>query len=123
MFFIKLYEFAQPNYAALPTMSKDELIRATEYVEAFLKETEESAYYALLNSDNRYFTIFIKESKDEDAFYRLAKEAIECAESLGEVKAIEKNELGALEFWIVPRGKDLAYVYLLFDYSQGIIIV
>ena len=111
-----LYELNQANYAQLPTMDKAALANSRGYIIDFL-DREKSKYYLLLNNDLHYYTLFtFKGGYNPGA---MTKEILDIVSELGEVKSIETNSNGALEFWIVTE--DGCNMYPLFTYERGVI--
>lgn len=117
---MKLYEFNQLSYAGLPSLSSEkELKDARNYIKNYLKENP-SIYYLMLNNDKRYYTLYT--FVDGYKFDEMAKEILEIALELGEIKSIEKNEnTGVLEFWIMYEEE--CHMFVLFDYSRGVVEV
>lgn len=114
-----LYELNQLGYAAIPTMSEEDLEKARIKVINSFVVNHASHYYMLLGRDRNYYTIFTFKSQfNADA---LSKEVIDVIQTLGEIKSIETHEGGdALEIWAKDT-EDVAHMYAMFDYSQGVI--
>ena len=75
-----------------------------------------SKYYALLNNDLRYYTLFAVVSKPPE----LMSEIISIVTSLGKVKSIEATD-SMVEFWIEYKGE--CHMFAFFDYNNGVIEV
>lgn len=117
-----LYEFNKAGYASLPDMTQDALYKASIYVKDFLEQkTPFSKYWLLLSNENKYYTIFHRNSQNF-SFNNLTSEVMDIVSSLGGIKNIEKDSSGnALEFWIDCNGE--CCLFLLFDYTRGVIEV
>lgn len=123
-----LYEMNQAGYASLPRMAKSAVETKRVQVSDWLQETilpqyynEQNIYMMLLNNDinYHYYTIFAWQEGSSNA---LATEIFSIVKELGTIKAIEKNDNGAWEFWITNQ-KGATNAYYLFDYTQGVIEV
>lgn len=113
-----LYELNQVGYANLPTMTEQEVEAARIKVINPFITNHASHYYMLLCNEQHYYTIFtFKSCFDAN---ELSNTLFEVVQDLGEIKSIEENS-GALEFWIKKKDEDVSNVYVLFDYSQGVI--
>lgn len=81
-----------------------------------------SNYYMLLNNDLHYYTVFHIDTNSEE---KIADVVIECLQSLGEIKSIDKNAGGVIECWITLREPHEAtynsYPLYFFDYTEGVI--
>lgn len=127
-----LYEMNQIGYASLPKMAKSEVETMKSKVSDWLTEilhtydSETNIYFMLLNNESHYYTIFnwraltIKDGGDSED---LIREIFSIIKGLGTLKSIEPTEAGdAWEFWIT--GQDtVTRMYLLFDYTRGVIEV
>lgn len=113
-----IYEVNQEFYKNVPSYDDDLLIQSIRQVKGFLEKTPFSIYFTLMNWDTRYCTFFVHKGADFEA---LAQEIIDIVRGLGNIKSIETNENGYLEFWIEQNGK--VYMFALFDYTQGVIEV
>ena len=129
-----LYELNQAGYAALQKMAKSKVEAMRSRVNEWLHnnlhqyDAKTNIYYMLLNNDTHYFTIFNwlapNEEKNCGAMpEELSKEIFDIAKDLGTLKSIEYNEKNdSWEFWIT--GQDaITRMYLLFDYTKGVIEV
>lgn len=114
-----LYEFNQAAYLNLPNMAYGEIIKTKELITQFLNN-HKSRYYAMINNDKRYFTVFTYK-KDPNAT-QLSSEIIDVAKTLGNIKAIEVGD-DMVEFWIVPFQEKECIMFALFDYKKGVIEV
>ena len=113
-----LFEFNQANYANAPTMSKESLNKSISYVASYVSK-HKSKYYLMLEKDQRYYTFFTFLHGNFNPT-KLAKELIDLAADLGEVKSIE--EMGdMLEIWVVDKMTGECKMYGFFDYSKGTI--
>lgn len=117
-----LYEFNKMGYASLPDMDETALDKASIYIKEFLEQkTPFSKYWLLLNNENKYYTIFHRNSSDF-SFNDLTSEIMDITQDLGGIKNIELDDSGsALEFWINYNGE--CCLFLLFDYTRGVIEV
>lgn len=114
-----LFELNQANYANAPTMSKESLTKSIPYIASFISKYK-SNYYLLLEKDQRYYTFFTFKKNFNPT--KLAKELIDLAMCLGEVKSIEEsNNGGMLEIWVVDKMTGECRMYGFFDYQGGTI--
>lgn len=113
-----LYELNQVGYANLPTMTEQEIEEAKIKVISPFIMNHASHYYMLLCNEKHYYTVFALKATFESA--RITKTLFEIFQELGEIKSIEENN-GALEFWIKAKDEETCNVYVLFDYSQGVV--
>lgn len=98
-------------------MTYSEIVGSKETITKFLND-HKSRYYAMINNDKRYFTVFTYK-KDPNATL-MASEIIDVAKSLGNIKSIEvSNDM--IEFWIVPFTEKECIMFALFDYKKGVI--
>lgn len=115
-----VFELNQANYANAPTMSKESLNKSIPYVASFISKYK-SRYYLLLEKDQRYYTFFTFLHGNFNPT-KLAKELIDLAADLGEVKSIEESQLGGmLEIWVVDKMTGECKMYGFFDYQRGTI--
>ena len=122
---INLYEFNKVNMAKMPILKTgSELRRVKQTIKSFVEE-KASTYFMLLNHELRYFTLFnfknglltdIKENA-------MAKDVIECVESmeLGLIDIFPDDGNGALEIWAKDTEEDIAHMFLLFPYNEGVL--
>lgn len=117
-----LYEFNKAGYGSLPNMDEEALSQASIHVKEFLeRKTPFSKYWLLLSNENKYYTIFHRNSTNF-SFNDLTSEIMSIAQDLGGIKSIELDDSGsALEFWISYNGE--CSLFLLFDYTAGVIEV
>ena len=128
-----LYEMNQMGYANLPKMAKSEVETMKSKISDWLTEilhiydSETNIYFMLLNNESHYYTIFnwralAAEDGGGDS-EGLIREIFSIIKDLGTLKSIEPTETGdAWEFWIT--GQDaVTRMYLLFDYTRGVIEV
>ena len=119
-----LYEFNQTGYTNLPKMAKSEINTMKERVTSWINDIdkahqdEENVYFMLLNNESHYYTIF---NWGESFGSEVADEIFSIVKDLGTLKSIEPTETGdAWEFWVT--GQDaVTRMYLLFDYTKGVI--
>lgn len=114
-----LYELNQAGYASLPNMTYGEITKIKELITKFLND-HKSRYYAMINNDKRYFTVFAYK-KDQNST-KLASEIVDVAKTLGNIKAIEVED-DMVEFWIMPFSEKECVMFALFDYKKGVIEV
>lgn len=119
-----MYELNQANYANLPTMTEQQLKAKVPYIVSYL-DKHRGSYYLLLEKEQRYYTFFTF----KDGHYnpgRMAGELIDIVADLGDVKAIETDNLdNMLEIWITSRDTSdgECSMYGFFNYDGGVIEV
>ena len=117
-----LYDFNKAGYGSLPDMDEIALNQASVHVKEFLEQkTPFSKYWLLLSNENKYYTIFHRNS-NTFSFNDLTSEVMNIVQDLGGIKSIELDDGGsALEFWIKYNGE--CSLFLLFPYDRGVIEV
>lgn len=116
---MNLYELNQIEYAKLPDMTEAQLQIITYKLSEFLKKIN-SSFYMMVEPEGRYYTLYtyIKNKVE----FKLAQEIIDVAKTLGDIKDIEILQ-DRVEFWIKPSHEEICKVFLLFDYTKGVIQV
>ena len=110
-----LYELNQAGYSSLPNMTYADILNNIKEIKKYLNE-HSSKYYALLNNDLKYYTLFAIVSNPSD----LIAEIISVVTSLGKIKSIEATD-SMVEFWIEYKGE--CHMFAFFDYDNGVIEV
>lgn len=122
---VNMYEFNQVNMAKLPILkSNSELRHAKQTIKNFV-ENKAATYFMLLNHDLRYFTLFnfkngiLTEIKENI----MAKDIIECIESLNLnlIDIFPDDSNNALEVWAKDQEEEIAHMFLLFPYDEGVL--
>ena len=108
-----LYELNQAGYSSLPDMTYADILNNIKEISKYL-DKHPSKYYALLNNDLRYYTLFAIVSNPSD----LLPEIISIVTSLGKIKSIEATD-SMVEFWI--EYKDECHMFAFFDYDNGVV--
>jgi len=128
---VTLYEMNQAGYASLPKMAKSAISAAedkvADWIQASLSEHGgENIYFMLLNNDLHYYTLFnwraLSPKEGGGDSEDVVREIFSIVKSLGTLKAIEKNNNDAWEFWIT-KPNATTDAYYLFDYTKGVIEV
>lgn len=97
-------------------MKKKELMKARNEINTFFFDKK---YVMLLCKDLNYYTMFVRQA--DEGFITLGDEVINCANDLGEIKAIYMAPDNiAFEVWITNDNG--TYVAYLFDYEKGVIL-
>lgn len=114
------YEFNKLGYAGLISMSKESIQNAKNKILKNFLFKHMNEFYMLLNNDIRYYTIF--QYENQICVDDMADEIIDIVTALGEVKEITLDETGdAIEFWVMYEGE--CHMFLLFDYTRGVVKV
>lgn len=126
-----LYEMNQMGYGGLPKMAKSEIEimkqRLAEWLDKIAEGYKDSNIYFMLLSPydgtTHYYTLFTWGRDSINTEKDLAEEVISIVKDLGTLKAIEPENHGiGWEFWVT--GKDaVTRMYMLFDYTEGVIEV
>lgn len=120
------YEYMQGITNSLPSYDKELLEKAkTQVANYIMQDTNPLAtHYMLLNQKSPIYITIFEKSKSYTSARDFAETIINLiAQDLGEIKTIEKDKGGGLAFWVRPFNKDTTTCYLLFDYSQGVVMV
>ena len=119
-----LYELNQAGYGSLARMSKSAIKAISENVSTWLYDQYHNAngvcYFALLNNELHYYTIFRVPENTEKTSLSIFEEILSVVKDIGLIKAIEKNDNGAWEFWVTNK-QGSTNAYYLFNYNQGVI--
>lgn len=125
---VSLYEMNRPLYAKLDTLTEQELSDKEKELTAFLQKAN-ATYYMMLDPYGNYYTVYVSKKAGNEA--ALAFEIIDVTKTLGDIKSIEVEE-DKVELWVLPPEEkkykpDLqaakCKLYVLFDYTQGVIEV
>lgn len=112
-----IYELNQQLMLQEPPLDPIALNRKIKEVVDFMKKYR---YVMLLNHDRRDYTLF-----DIKTGSTLETDLKETITNRGIIISIDKQENESYEIWIKDKdeaGLDKAYCYLLFDYTQGVIV-
>ena len=116
---MNLYELNQAGYAALPTMTKEEIISKKDAIFNFMSGDNLGSYYMLLCNELRYYTLFdVYRPFGKIITGSMVDEILEIIISLGELKAIEVNS-SMIEFWVLKDNE--CHMYAFFNYDNGVI--
>ena len=108
---LSLYEMNKQLISQLKDISKED---ALEKIYQFYEHTPQG-YYMLLNHENKYFTLFEKNTNGFDTF---GSTVLYCINNIGKIKTIDVYD-DRLEIWITI--KDNIFDYLLFPYDEGVV--
>lgn len=114
---MNLYDLNQAIIAKMPELTKERKEEAFQLIETFEMETA-AMYYMLLNNDEHYYTVFIRNPVGVTNYHTLADGIFECASSIGKIKTVDKfiDETGTrIEIWINDK------CYILFPYDFGVV--
>lgn len=118
---VNLYEINKTIMAQMKPMSMKQRLNAVEIIKDFCNGATSDNYYMLLCKDLNYYTIFTVKNNNISST-PIATTVISCAEDMGQIVSIEKNEdMNSLEIWV--KDKEEAYCMIFFDYSKGVIPV
>lgn len=112
------YDLNKQIIGQLKILDDKALEEKKDLIRKFCNETN-NEYYMLLCRDINYYTLFKMDLKLADE--PINEILIECAQNIGEIKAIDLTEDGgAIELWMTYR--DETYVAYFFPYDTGVII-
>lgn len=113
------FEINQQIMAQMPPMSDEATEIAVQLIDDFVSQSNEN-FYMFLCKNQSYYTIFHKINKSNQEFTYLSEALFACCENIGEIKAIDANEYGAIEVWIT-LSPEVTDCYLLFPYESGVV--
>lgn len=119
---LNLYQMNKDLVKGLKSMTNMEINKALEKVQAWFEPNFK--YYALLNHEQHYFTIFHdcnykNPNKTSEAFLRALKDILMNWYGDNDIRAIDVQEDGAVEIWGMWNGEPT--VAYLFPYDQGVV--
>lgn len=116
---ISLYELNKQIISQLPNYGEEEIQQAKELIKQYDKDNC-ATYYMLLSNEMRYYTLFdCGYGAEADPFYSAV---IDCLNSIGPIKSIEKNQNGVIEIWCFSIVNEEIYVFYLFPYDEGVVL-
>lgn len=114
---MNMYDINKQIISQLPKMSDEALAEKIEEISKFIYETK-NKFYMLLCRDINYFTLFMLVEKAEETIEDIL---IECLHTLGEIKAIDPTDDGAIEIWIENEFfENGPYAMYFFPYDGGV---
>lgn len=129
---ISMYQMNKDLVKSLKRMNNMAVNNALEKVrEWYLKyiyEHQTAAYFALLNHEKHYYTIFTRDRKkkvsntneEADNFIAEVKDILTHYYGDNDIRAIDVDENGAIEIWGMWEGEpSVAY---LFPYDEGVVL-
>lgn len=123
-----LYSFNKGIFNSKPPLSQEETEKGIELLKRFFTRhvLKNRQYFMLLGRDVNYYTLLRAIHTDENAASAFAAEAMECLKNLGEVKAIDRDDVTKtnIEIWITTEDKDKnkeSFCLYLFPYDEGVI--
>lgn len=112
------YDLNKQIIGQLKGLSDEDFEEKKNLIRKFCNDTN-NEYYMLLCRDINYYTLFKMDLKLADE--PINEVLIECAQGIGEIKAIDLTEdNGAIEFWMTYQ--DETYVAYFFPYDAGVVI-
>lgn len=111
-----LYEINQQGYKSLSNMIKSDIDKAIDNLSTKINDSG-GIYFMLVCNELHYYTLFTWKNKTFKPYF-LAKEVVDVAKTLGNLKAIEISDNRA-EFWIENNNECNAYIF--FNYDKGVI--
>lgn len=118
---ISLYELNKQIMSQVPDYTEEQIDAAKKLINSYMVE-QNNYFYMLLSNEMRYYTIF-SVYNGTNVLETFPDEVIECLNSIGPIKSIEKNTDGVIEIWCVPTSYcEEACVFYLFPYDQGVVL-
>lgn len=114
---VTLYELNQIAITSLPALTKEQIAEKKEIIKTYLNPIDHE-YYMLLNNELKYYTLF-EIGLDLPIFSAPEDEIMDCLLALGDLKDVYLNEQNAVECWVTKENQ--SYLYLLFEYDEGVI--
>lgn len=111
-----LYDLNKQIISQLPSLTDEELDKKIDVIDdSYIKCVND--FYMLYGKEISYFTLF----KVNEPIY-FAKTVLDCLNEIGEIKAIDPVEDGAVEIWVQPTNEEPTCLYL-FPYDNGLVVV
>lgn len=110
------YEINQQLISQLPALTENQIDEGKTKIYEFAKNNY-NQYYMLLCRDLNYYTVLKRDPLNAAPNDTLEQVVIECAQYLGNIKAIDATE-GAIEIWTSTN--EGTYVMYFFGYDGGI---
>lgn len=105
----------------LNKQGKKKIEQAKELVCKYIKKTD-NCYYALLNYENKDFTICDVQSGISLKTAAQVEDLFSIVENRGSIYSVDISENNqAIQFWIEIKGQ--MYCYLFFAYDNGVVIL
>lgn len=118
---ISLYELNKQIIFQMPDYTEEQINEAKNLINSYMVE-QNNYFYMLLSNEMRYYTIF-SVYNGTNVLETFPDEVIDCLNSIGPIKSIEKNTDGVIEIWCVPTSYcEEACVFYLFPYDQGVVL-
>lgn len=112
------YDLNKQIIGQLKVLDEEAFEEKKNLIRKFCNDTN-NEYYMLLCRDINYYTLFKMDLKLADEL--INEVLIECAQGIGEIKAIDLTEdNNAIEFWMTYQNE--TYVAYFFPYDAGVII-
>lgn len=112
------YDLNKQIIGQLKGLNDEDFEEKKNLIRKFCNDTN-NEYYMLLCRDINYYTLFKMDLKLADE--PINEVLIECAQGIGEIKAIDLTEdNGAIEFWMTYQ--DETYVAYFFPYDAGVVV-
>lgn len=115
-----LYTLNQAGYASLPKMTRAELETAEEGLVNFLLMHDKANAFMMLCKEVSSYTVYRYKDEGAKNYKAMAHEIIDIMKGYGKIKSIEIED-DKVEFWV--QNEEACHLYLLFDYSWGVITV
>lgn len=114
---LNLYELNQQIYANKPPLTSEQKQECAKDIKQWFTE-QHTQTFALVGYDFHYFTVFLESIDENNADF--SSNVMECLDSIGAIKDYEIKPDG-IEFWICPKEKEETYIFILFNYEQGVV--
>ena len=116
---MSIYDLNKAVIAQLPTLNDDALHECMVEINEWRCDTN-NQYYMLYGREISYFTL--AHVSDGQNTFSLGDVVLECLNSIGEIKSIDKVPDGnAFEIWVHYAAEDLMTCLYLFPYDSGVV--
>lgn len=118
---VNLYEINKTVMSQMKPINLKQRLEAVEIIKEFCGAATSDNYYMLLCKDLNYYTIFTVKNNNIGST-PIAPTVIQCAEDMGQIVSIEKNnDMNSIEIWV--KSDNDAYCMIFFDYTAGVVPV
>ena len=115
---MNMYDINKQIIGQLQILDEETLQEKKNLIRDFCNATK-NEYYMLLCRDINYYTLFRLDLKLADE--TIDDVVIECAQCIGDIKAIDAVEEGAaIEFWMTEGSE--TYAAYFFPYDEGVVV-
>lgn len=110
------YDMNKQIISQLPTLTNKQLHKEETKILKYVNENN-NTYFMLLCKELNYYTVLVHNHPEAKPIDYIEKVCIECAQYLGDIKAIDTTD-GGIEIWIMHENQ--AYVMYFFAYDNGV---